>query len=106
MTEYLRVAAWLPNKWGQYFTEREKTLIATSEIDLLLVPENHDQWVHWEQWKQVADELSIAIYAGFEEGTGYEASSMIRQRRLLSAILNTVQQEGLPLNETIGIRTD
>lgn len=68
MTEDLCVGAWLPNEWRQDLTKREKTLIATSEIDLLLVPENHDQWANREQWKQIADELAIAIYAGFEDG--------------------------------------
>jgi hypothetical protein len=68
MTDNLCVGAWLPKEWGQYLTEREKTHIRESEIDLLLVPENHDQWANRKQWKRVADELNTVIYVGFEDG--------------------------------------
>lgn len=68
MTEELCIGAWLPNEWGQYLTAEEKTQIAESEIDLLLIPENHDQWSNRNNWKAVADELDVAIYAGFSDG--------------------------------------
>ena len=68
MTDNLQIGAWLPNEWGRTFTENEKSLIADSEIDLLLVPENHDQWANRRRWKQLADDLDVALYAGFEDG--------------------------------------
>lgn len=68
MTERICVGAWLPNEWGQRLTDQEKIRIRESEINLLLIPENHDQWANRDEWKQLADELEIAIYAGFEDG--------------------------------------
>lgn len=68
MNNGLRVGAWLPNDWGRMFTDEEKSLIAESGIDLLLVPENHDQWDNRDVWRRIADELDVALYAGFEDG--------------------------------------
>lgn len=68
MNDDLRVGAWLPNDWGRMFTDEEKSLIAESDIDLLLVPENHDQWDNRDDWRRTADELDVALYAGFEDG--------------------------------------
>jgi hypothetical protein len=68
MTEDLQIGAWLPDEWGRTFIDSEESLIADSEIDLLLVPENHDKWANRKQWKQLADDLDIAIYAGFKDG--------------------------------------
>lgn len=68
MNETIRIGAWLPNEWGREFTDAEKTLITESDIDLLLVPENHDQWDNRETWKDTAGDLNVALYAGFEDG--------------------------------------
>lgn len=68
MSDDLTVGAWLPNGWERGFTDEEKSLIAESDLDLLLVPENHDQWDNREQWKRTADELGVALYVGLEDG--------------------------------------
>lgn len=68
MTNGPQIGAWLPDEWGRHFTDTERERIIKSGIDLLLVPENHDQWANRGEWKQVADELGVALYAGFEDG--------------------------------------
>lgn len=68
MTDPLQVGAWLPKEWDRHFTDEEKGLVAESDIDLLLIPENHDKWENRDEWKQVSNELGVALYAGFEDG--------------------------------------
>lgn len=67
MSNDLTVGAWLPNDWGRGFTDEEKTNIIESDLDLLLVPENHDQWDNRGQWKRTADDLDVALYVGLED---------------------------------------
>ncbi|MFC4987151.1 carbon-nitrogen hydrolase family protein [Saliphagus infecundisoli] len=68
MTDPIHVGAWLPKHWHRKFTDEERTQIAESDLDLLLVPENHDHWKNRDHWKQTADELDVALYAGFDDG--------------------------------------
>lgn len=73
MADDLQIGAWLPNDWGRVLTDVEKSLIAESDIDLLLVPENHDQWDNQDEWRRIADELDVALYVGFEDGNWIRA---------------------------------
>jgi hypothetical protein len=68
MNDAVTVGAWLPKEWGRTFTDEEETLLADSDIDLLLVPENHDQWANRDRWERIADNLDIALYGGFKDG--------------------------------------
>lgn len=68
MTGSINIGAWLPKEWGRTFTDEETTLIADSNFDLLLVPENHDQWENRDYWKRTADELDVALYIGLNDG--------------------------------------
>lgn len=64
----LTVGAWLPGDWRRPITFDERRLVESSDVDLLLIPENHDKWANRGAWKEAADEMETAIYAGFEDG--------------------------------------
>lgn len=68
MTNSIQIGAWLPTEWGRQLTGDEQALIADSDIDLLLIPENHDQWEHRDEWKTLANELGVAMYVGLSDG--------------------------------------
>lgn len=64
----LTVGAWLPADWRRPLSIDELELVASSGVELLLIPENHDTWANRGAWKDAADEMETAIYAGFEDG--------------------------------------
>lgn len=68
MTESIEIGAWLPDDWGRTFDAEEEAQIRESNIDLLLVPENHDHWKRRDRWKRIARDLGVAIYVGLEDG--------------------------------------
>lgn len=63
----LTLGAWLPADWYRPLTADEKASVEQSDIDVLLVPENHDTWANRDSWKRAAEEMNTAIYAGFED---------------------------------------
>ncbi|MFW6172376.1 MAG: nitrilase-related carbon-nitrogen hydrolase [Elusimicrobiota bacterium] len=67
MCEHYHVGAWLPEKWESIFTEKEKELIKKSKIDLLLIPEEHEEWDERNKWKNIAEDIETSIFAGFRD---------------------------------------
>lgn len=65
-----RIGLWLPDDWGHLPDDRTREL-ADSDIDLLLVPENHDEWANKPRWESFADDAKTAIYAGFLDDEGW-----------------------------------
>lgn len=64
----LTVGAWLPADWRRPLTFDDRRLVESSDVDLLLIPENHDTWANRAAWKEAADEMETVIYAGFKDG--------------------------------------
>lgn len=63
----LTVGAWLPADWHRPLTPDEKSVVKESDIDIFLIPENHDTWANRDSWKQAAEEMGTTIYAGLKK---------------------------------------
>lgn len=116
------IGAWLPADWYRPLTADEKRRVERSDIDLLLIPENHDAWANRDAWKEAANEMETAIYAGFEDDgwtlglffdpesgtekvyTKHSTSENIALERddwAPADYLHTLEVEGVPVGTTI-----
>lgn len=75
-----RVATWLPREWERGLTEAEKRTVAESNVDILLVPENHNAWSERDEWETVASEIDTALYVGLLEDDGCRVGYYIDPR--------------------------
>lgn len=67
-SQQLRLAAWLPEEWGHLPPQADRDALAQTDVDVILVPENHDEWSNRDRWRELATNLGAALYVGLERG--------------------------------------
>ncbi len=63
----LELALWIPEEWGTFPSESVCDELEESNVDLLLIPEDHAEWNERDSWIEFATKTSTAIYAGFSD---------------------------------------